>query len=315
MNLLAPDEPAPFEIYEPRPARRPIVFVCDHAANRVPRSLGALGLDPRQLQEHIAWDIGAGGVARRLIERFDARGVLAVYSRLAVDLNRDLGDGSAFPALSGGVLVPGNLGLSRTAKAERARRLYDPYHAAVAAALDRIGARAALDRIDARAALERLDARADADPDEGADADPAEDSAPVLIAIHSFTPRMHGVARPWHIGVLWDKDPRLAVPLLAALRARAGVLAGDNEPYSGRHPADYTIDHHAEPRGIAHASIEIRQDLIRDEAGQREWAERLAAALAPVLEDDALYRRRRPERAEASRADAVAGRHRVSFAP
>jgi predicted N-formylglutamate amidohydrolase len=195
--------------------------------------------------------------------------VLAVYSRLAVDLNRDLRDGSAYPALSGGVLVPANLGLSAAAKAARARALYEPYHWAVRDALDRAGGRGA--------------------PAPASFAAASAAGAPVLVAVHSFTPTMHGLGRPWHVGVLWDKDPRLAVPLLAALRAQQGVVAGDNEPYSGRHPADYTIDHHAEPRGIAHASIEIRQDLIRDEAGQREWAERLAAALCPVLEDDALY--------------------------
>ncbi|HEU4618612.1 MAG TPA: N-formylglutamate amidohydrolase [Gammaproteobacteria bacterium] len=260
MNLLEPDEPAPFEtVGVARP--RPIVFVCDHAGRRMPRRLDHLGLEERHWADHIAWDVGAAAVARALVERFDASGVLAVYSRLVVDLNRDLDDASAFPALSGGVLVPGNLGLSAAAKGERARALYEPYHAAVDAALDRARTR---------------------------------DTDPVLVAVHSFTPRMHGVARPWHVGVLWDKDPRLALRLLAALRAQPGVVAGDNEPYSGRHPADYTIDHHAEPRGIAHVSIEIRQDLIRDEGGQRDWAERVATALRGPLEDERLYRARTP---------------------
>src|SRR5690606_33907776 len=127
---------------------------------------------------------------------------------------------------------PGRVGLGAASKAARADALYWPYHDAVDRALD---------------------------------AATTDDARPVMIAVHSFTPRLHGIERPWHVGVLWDKDPRLPVKLLAALRRHPDIVAGDNEPYSGRHPADFTIDHHAEPRGIAHASIEIRQDMIRDE--------------------------------------------------
>jgi predicted N-formylglutamate amidohydrolase len=113
---------------------------------------------------------------------------------------------------------------------------------------------------------------------------------PVFLGIHSFTPRFHGTPRPWHAGVLWDRDPRLALPLLAALRAHQVFFIGDNEPYSGRHTADYSIDTHAESRGIAHAGIEIRQDLIADQAGQDRWAAILGDALAPILADDSVYR-------------------------
>jgi predicted N-formylglutamate amidohydrolase len=111
------------------------------------------------------------------------------------------------------------------------------------------------------------------------------------VSIHSFTPELYGVHRPWHVGLLWDKDPRLALPLLAALRRHPGIVVGDNEPYSGRHPADFTIDHHAEPLGLAHAGIEIRQDLIADENGQHAWAVRIAEALETALADPALLRR------------------------
>lgn len=254
-ELLAPDEPPPYELVgEGR--QRPLIFVCDHAANRVPRALGTLGLEARHFDDHIAWDIGAAGVTRRLLERFEASGVIASYSRLVVDLNRGLHHASAFPELSDGVLVPANLGLGAADREARAASLYRPYHAAVRAL---IGARTT-------AAV-----------------------APVFVAIHSFTPRQHGTSRPWHIGVLWDKDPRLPVALLQSLRARGDVAVADNEPYSGRHWADYTIDHHAEPLGLAHASVEIRQDLIRDEAGQARWAERLGDALAGVLEAPELY--------------------------
>jgi predicted N-formylglutamate amidohydrolase len=253
-GVLAADESPPFEIVTQ--GARPIVIVCDHAANRVPRSLDMLGLPAHRFEDHIAWDIGAAGVARHLLTWFEASGVLACYSRLVVDLNRSLGDGSAFPQLSDGIVIPANIGLGQEAAQRRIQALYLPYHNAVS---------------------ELVAARIDAQCE------------PVFIAIHSFTPRQHGVARPWHVGVLWDKDPRLPVGLLQGLRALGDLVVADNEPYSGRHAADYTVDHHAEPLGIAHACIEIRQDLIRDAAGQQRVAAQLADALRKVLDMEALY--------------------------
>lgn len=258
--LIGAGEPPAFSVVRSgtaRPNGREIVFVCDHASNRIPAALGRLGLDERHLLDHIAWDIGAAAVAVKLIEWLGGRGGLGGYSRLVVDLNRSLRDASAFAPISDGVLIPGNLGLDESAKAARAEAFYWPYHHAVDRALD--------------------------------DATSSE-ATPVMIAVHSFTPRLHGIERPWHVGVLWDKDPRLPLRLLAALRSHRDIVAGDNEPYSGRHPADFTIDHHAEPRGIAHVSLEIRQDLIRDEPGQRRWAERLAEVLAEALDTPELYR-------------------------
>jgi predicted N-formylglutamate amidohydrolase len=234
------------------------VIVCDHASNRIPRALGTLGLAAADLEDHIAWDLGAGGVARRLAAWFRASAVIAAYSRLVFDLNRAPRDATACPPLSDGRLIPGNLGLTPAVKARRRRALFDPYHAAIEAA------------IAAATTGERV---------------------PACLGIHSFTPRFHGTRRPWHVGVLWDADPRIALPLMARLRA-AGFVVGDNEPYSGRHPADYSIDTHAEARGLAHAGIEIRQDLIADAPGQERCARILGDALAPILADRALYRRR-----------------------
>jgi len=233
-----------------------LIIVCDHASNRIPRSLDNLGLAEHHLHDHIAWDIGAGAVARRLNEWLGGSAVLAVYSRLVVDLNRSLQHDQAFPPISDGILVPGNLGLSPEAKSRRARSLFDPYHQAI---------------------------------DEIITTKCTAESYPVFIGVHSFAPRLHGIERPWHIGVLWDKDPRLPLPILRALRAHADIVVADNEPYSGRHPADYTIDTHAEPAGLAHIGMEIRQDLIRDEAGQERWATRIAEALRGVLEFEYLY--------------------------
>lgn len=233
-----------------------VVFVCDHASNRFPAALGNLGVPDDYLSDHIAWDIGAAGVTRRLQARFGADAVLANYSRLVIDLNRRPGDASVIPAISDGVLIPGNLGLTQSARDARGDALHAPYHRAIE------------ERIAACENQGRL---------------------PVFLGIHSFTPRFHGTPRPWHAGVLWDRDPRLAVPMLQALRAHNAFFIGDNEPYSGRHTADYSIDTHAEVRGMAHAGIEIRQDLIGDDAGQDRWARIIGDALAPILEDDSIF--------------------------
>jgi predicted N-formylglutamate amidohydrolase len=253
--LLAPDEPAPVELIEVD-GKRPLVLACDHASNRVPRSLDSMGLDGNSLENHIGWDIGAGAVTRLLSERLQASAVLGGYSRLVMDLNRDLYDPTAFPEISDGVLIPANLGLSVEVRAERARALFKPYHET----LRRV--------IQART---------------------TQQQTPVMICIHSFTPYQYNVLRPWHAGVLWDKDPRLALPLIAALRETADIVVGDNEPYSGHHPADYTVDHHAETLGLAYAAIEIRQDLIEDESGQQQWADRLAKVLDELLLDQRLF--------------------------
>jgi predicted N-formylglutamate amidohydrolase len=223
----------------------------------MPAALGTLGIAERYLTDHIAWDIGAAGITRRLQARFGADAVLAGYSRLVIDLNRRPGDVSVIPSISDGVLIPGNLGLTQATRDARGAALHSPYHQAID---DRVGRRSTNGRL------------------------------PVFLGIHSFTPRFHGTSRPWHAGVLWDRDPRLAVPMLAALRAHGEFCIGDNEPYSGRHTADYSIDRHAEARGIAHAGIEIRQDLISDEAGQDRWAAILGDALEPILSDDSVFR-------------------------
>ena len=259
MTLLDSSEPPAFEVIEGQAADR-LVLVCDHASNRIPKSLHSLGLPDRRLGEHIAWDIGAAGVVRELQRAFDASAVIAAYSRLVVDLNRSLADSSAFPVISDGVLIPGNVGIRQEDRAQRAAELYQPYHDAISRI---IGSK---------------DSR----------------RGPLFVAIHSFTPQVHGTARPWHTGVLWDKDPRAAIPMLQSLRAQQDIVVGDNEPYSGRHPADYSIDFHAEAAGLAHVGIEIRQDLIEGRAGQERWAEILAAAIESVLANDAVFDRRPP---------------------
>lgn len=252
-GLLASDEPDAFEIIG---GDQPIIFVCDHASNRVPSALGDMGLPERYWSEHIARDIGAAELARSLSQRFDGVAILGNYSRLVVDLNRSLQDASAFPVISDGILIPGNLSLTSATKRERAEALFHPYHDAI---------------------------------DDLILAHSSAQMRPILVAVHSFTPQFHRTQRPWDVGVLWDRDPRIALPMLAALRAMPNLAVGDNEPYSGRHPADYSIDTHAEARGIAHIGLEIRQDLIAETSGQERWANILAAALQTVLADSRVF--------------------------
>ena len=255
-SLIAADEPAVFQIIHGGSDRR-LIIACDHASGRIPRSLGTLGLADHYLEDHIAWDIGAAAVAQILHRRLGCVAVMANYSRLAVDLNRHLNDATVMPAISDGVLIPGNLSQSEAQRVQRIREMHTPYHEAMRREI---------------ASMSSADQR------------------PVMITLHSFTPHQHGLSRPWDVGVLWDTDARLALPLMARLRSSEDVRVGDNEPYSGRHPADFTLDHHAERLGLAHAGVEIRQDLVTDQRGQAAWGDRLARALEAVLDDEDLYR-------------------------
>lgn len=247
--MLGPGEPPPFVCLNPE-GRAPFLLACDHAARRVPAALGRLGLDDAAFELHIAYDIGAEGVARRLSARLDATALLAGYSRLVIDLNRGLDQSTLMPEISDGVDIPGNRGLDEAARTARIEALYQPWHQAVAAELRRL------------------------DRQSGAKA--------ALIGVHSFTPEMDGRVRPWQVGVLWDDPCELARPLMAAL-AGQGLTVGDNEPYSAREPSGGTLESHALEVGRPGLSVEIRQDLIADDAGQAEWADRLTTVLGTLL--------------------------------
>ncbi len=254
--LLGTADPPAVEHWNPHGAA-PALIVCDHASRRVPRALGTLGLDEAQLAQHIGWDIGAAAVTRALALRLDAPAILAGYSRLVIDCNRDPEDPTSSAAVSDGTAIPGNTDLGLPARAARRAQIFTPYHAAIAA---RLGAWR------------------------------RQGQVPVLLSIHSFTPMMNGKARPWHVGVLWDEDPRVPVPLLGSLRAMTELCVGDNEPYSAAEPAGYTVRHHASRAGLPHVALEIRQDLIAATNGAEEWAGRLDLALAPILARDDIYR-------------------------
>ncbi len=253
-TLLEPEDPAPFKVINPD-SERPVVLVCDHSGQVIPRSLSNLGVDERVMDLHVAWDIGTRDLGAVLAKRMRTTAVQAIYSRLFVDNNRVLDDRTAFPPVSDGVVIPGNHELGPEEKEARARSTYWPYHQAIARELARLKS---LGQI------------------------------PALISLHSFTPVMGSKARPWEIGVLWDKDPRIPVPLIEHLSA-AGVLTGDNEPYSGKASSDFTVDHHAEDAGFPHVGIEVRQDLISTTEGVRRWGGVLYEAFEAVLADDSVY--------------------------
>lgn len=260
-GLLRPGEPLPCELYNGDAGGR-LLLVCDHASNHVPGRLEGLGLSDAELARHIGWDIGAADVTYRLSDRLGAPAVLAGYSRLVIDYNRALDHPGLFLAESDRTPVPGNVGLSDADRQERIDALYNPYHEAIA---DQIG---------------RL--HAECGPDE----------TPVVVSIHSFTPVFDGIERPWHIGVLWNIDPRLPEPLIARLRSDKDLVVGDNEPYSAREGFGHTLESQGDGNGLANALIEIRQDLIDTHHGAAAWAERLAVVLQETLMDEALYRRR-----------------------
>ena len=245
MPLLAADEPAAFTM-ERSQGRSEFLLVCDHASRVVPNSLGSLGLDDTQLASHIAWDIGAAGVAKQLSTALDATLLLQSYSRLVVDCNRPPGSATSIPTRSEHVRIAANEGLTAADAAARVAEIFAPYHAALSAILEQ-----------RRVAGTRT----------------------LMVCIHSFTPVYLGQARPWKTGLMYRKDLRLGRALLELLRQDKGLHAGENEPYAISDDTDYTIPVHGEARGIPHVGIEIRQDLIADMHGQQEWATRLAHLL------------------------------------
>ncbi len=241
--LLAPDEVPAVDV---RRGDGPLVVVCEHASNRMPRALGTLGLVQSDLERHIAWDIGAADLAAGLSANFDADLVLARYSRLAIDCNRDPGAADSITTFSEDTEVPGNVGLSTAARESRVAALWAPLHAAIERLLDR----------------RRLNRQPTA-----------------LVTVHSYTPVYRGLARPWHVGLISTNERSLAEAMLAVLRRDRNLVVGDNQPYSARDNVDYTIRRHGRDRGLPHVMIEVRNDLLRAVKDIAGWTERLSEAL------------------------------------
>jgi predicted N-formylglutamate amidohydrolase len=254
---LEPVEPAfsPVETIA-GPLDAGVLIVCDHASNAIPPGYGALGLKREALERHIAYDIGAADLTRALAARLRAPAVLSTFSRLLIDPNRGADDPTLVMRYSDGAIVPGNARIDTTEIADRRKRFWAPYRRRI---------------------------------ESGVEAMLATGESPALLSIHSFTAVWRGAARRWKLGVLWDKDDRIAKPLMEALRHQPDLIAhgvGDNEPYDGALAGD-TIDAVATARGLANALIEIRQDLVAAPAAAASWAERLARLLEPILADKA----------------------------
>ncbi|MFL5332208.1 MAG: N-formylglutamate amidohydrolase [Geminicoccaceae bacterium] len=243
------------ELFNPS-GRAPILILCDHAGREVPPTLERLGLSDEALAQHIGWDIGAADVTRHLARLLDAPALLNNISRLVIDPNRRPGTPTSIPPISDGWVVPGNEALPMAAVVDRVVRYFLPYHRAIA---HRIGA------------FRRAG------------------TVPVVIAVHSFTPRMNGEDRPWQIGVLWGGDQRLARPALTTLEARSDLLIGDNQPYSGLRDFGFTVQFHAQRTRLPHVMFEIRQDEIASTAAAVRYAEIVHEALRAPLAEPGLY--------------------------
>ncbi len=243
--LLGPDEPPPVR-EEGLDRLSDFLIVVDHAGRRIPRRLGDLGLPAAELERHIAWDIGAFEVARRLAAGLGAPLIAQEYSRLVIDCNRDPAVPTSIPTVGELIDIPGNVGLTDGERWSRRREIFDPYHARLRAVLD------------ARLAAGRRT---------------------ILVAQHTMTDVFKGVRREMHAAVLYHRDRRFAMALLEALRREPGLVVAENEPYFLSDATDYTVPRHAEARGLLHVEIEIRQDLVREPEGQERWARLLCAAL------------------------------------
>lgn len=245
-----------------------LILFCDHARNALPPEVGDLGLPASAFARHIAYDIGAEQVTRRLAAKLGAPAALALFSRLLIDPNRGADDPTLVMKISDGAIIPGNACADAAEVERRTAHYWRPYRDACAAL------------IDGALALGKI---------------------PVLLGVHSFTPCFQGRRRPWEVGVLWDLDPRLAAPLIAALREK-GLNVGDNEPYDGALMGDSMYEHSTR-RGLPGALVEIRQDLLATEAQAEHWAQIFSEILPKILS--------RPEMARienfGSRAGAVDG--------
>jgi predicted N-formylglutamate amidohydrolase len=244
-RLLGAEEPPPF-LASRLQGTSNFVIVVDHASARIPQRLNDLGLPASELARHIAWDIGALAVAQRVSEGLDAALIAQNYSRLVIDCNRDPKVSTSIPLVSESSEIPGNVNLSPADKEARRLEVFEPYHAEIRALLDQ------------REAAGRTT---------------------ILVAQHSMTNSYKGVARPMHAAILYNRDRRFAALMLDALRQDSSLFIADNEPYFVSDETDFTVPRHGEARGLPHVEIELRQDLVADPAGQRQWAERLISAL------------------------------------
>jgi predicted N-formylglutamate amidohydrolase len=247
--LLGADDPTVITV-ERAAGRSAVVLTADHAGRAIPRSLADLGLAEHELATHIAWDLGVAALGRRLSADLDACLIAHNYSRLVIDANRPPGAADSIPTRSERTRIAANENLSPAEARRREEMLFQPYHQGI---------------------RDVLDARR------------ARGCPSILVALHSFTPVYMDVARPWHAGVLYGRDPRLGHLVRDGLHRDATLVVGDNEPYAVSDATDYTIVVHGEQRGIPHVELEIRQDLLARAADVQRWSERLGRVLEEAI--------------------------------
>lgn len=239
----------PYEIVNPE-GRAAMTIICDHASNALPPELADLGVSPAGMQRHIAWDIGAAPIARYLAKAFDATAILCSTSRLVIDCNRQLSNPTLIPAVSDGTPIPANRDLQAAERSRRIAAYFTPYHDACRRVLDRKC---------------------------------GDGQRPLFISVHSMTERMNGVFRPWEISLSSNENRRATDAVLAALTAKLGLSAGDNQPYNMDPKEDYSTPEHALSRGLDYLQVEFRQDLVSTSSGQENYARIFADAVCHAL--------------------------------
>lgn len=232
-------------------ASSPLILLCDHASNAVPAEYADLGLPPGQFARHIAYDIGARDLTLGVAARLGAAAVLSRFSRLLIDPNRGMDDPTLIMRISDGAAVPGNRDVDEAERQRRIARFHQPYHGAISGMVAAVQARGQL---------------------------------PLLVSIHSFTPVWRGWPRPWHAGILWDRDEKVARAMIAGFLAQGDLVVGDNEPYHGAIEGD-TLNTHGTRPGLPHGLIEVRQDLIATKTGVDEWVGRVARVIEPIINE------------------------------
>lgn len=247
-----------FDAYEVIPGEydRGLLLLGDHAMNRLPAAYGTLGLDEATFSRHIAYDIGIEALTRELSARLGVPAVMSCFSRLLIDPNRGEDDPTLIMKISDGAIIPGNHPITEEEWQHRLETYHRAYHQAVERQLQAVAT--------------------------------ASGKAPLVLSLHSYTPAWKGVARPWHAAVLWDSDDRAVVPLIDLLRQQGDILVGDNEPYDGALKND-TMYRHCMMKGLPHALLEVRQDLIGDADGVSAWADRLAPIFAALNQEPVLH--------------------------
>ena len=231
-----------------------LLILADHASADLPDVYGSLGLANEEFSRHIAYDIGIEAVATGLHQALNVPVVMSQFSRLLIDPNRGVDDPTLVMRISDGALIAGNAQIDETEVERRKALYYKPYHQTISDQIDQFL---------------------------------AADICPIILSLHSFTDNWRGTPRPWHGGILWDQDHRFVRPLLSALQSEESLHIGDNEPYTGMLKGD-CMYRHGTSRGVAHALLEIRQDLIKSTTGQNEWIERMARHLTALLSDKEL---------------------------